>query len=238
MTIADELRQQIITGQLSVGDQVPTEAALCTRYGVSRMTARQALNSLAAGGYLIRRRGKGSFVASGKAERSASLLLGFAEDTRNRGLEPVTRVLHHALREADREARHLLDLPAGAQVLVIDRLRSVSGEPVGINHILLLPRWSDAFSQQDFTGSFYGIIQTVLDDHATVADQRVEAVEANAEQSDLLGITPGAPLLRIVRITYLQKHGLIGLTRTFYRGDRYFLSLRVNRESFSSGSPG
>jgi GntR family transcriptional regulator len=236
MTIADDLRQQIISGQLSIGDQVATEAALCSRYSVSRMTARQAVNSLVTGGYLTRRRGKGTFVTSDKAERSASHLLGFAEDTRNRGLEPVTRVLHQGLRSADREARQLLDLPAGTQLLTIDRLRSVNSEPIGINHILLLDRWSDAFGDQDFTGSFYRIIHQVLDDDVRIAQQRVEAVQANAEQAALLGIAPGSALLRIIRVTYLQKHGLIGLTRTFYRGDRYFLSLQVSREAFTSGS--
>lgn len=236
MIIADELRQQIISGQLSVGDQIETEASLCTRYGVSRMTVRQALSSLAAGGYLVSRRGKGTFVASDKAERSASHLLGFAEDTRQRGLEPSTAVLSRGLRIADSEALHLLELPAGTKLLTIDRLRSVNDEPIGINHILLLERWGSAFAEQDFSGSFYQIVQTVLDDDVRLADQRVEAVAANDEQAGLLGVFPGAPLLRIVRVTYLHKHGLIGLTRTFYRGDRYFLSLQVLRESLDLGS--
>lgn len=236
MIIADELRQQIISGQLSVGEQIETEASLCTRYGVSRMTVRQALASLAAGGYVVSRRGKGTFVASDKAERSASHLLGFAEDTRQRGLEPSTVVLSKGLRSADSEARHLLELPAEAQLLSVDRLRSVNGEPIGINHILLLERWSSAFAEQDFSGSFYQIVHKVLDDDVRIANQRVEAVAANEEQASLLGVFPGAPLLRIVRVTYLHKHGLVGLTRTFYRGDRYFLSLQVLREPFPSGS--
>ena len=236
MIIADELRQQIISGQLSVGDQIETEASLCTRYGVSRMTVRQALSSLAAGGYLVSRRGKGTFVASDKAERSASHLLGFAEDTRQRGLEPSTAVLSVGLRRADSEARHLLELPEGTELLTVDRLRSVNGEPIGINHILLLERWSSDFAKQDFSGSFYQIVHNVLDDDVRLADQRVEAVAANDDQAALLGVSTGAPLLRIVRVTYLHKHGLIGLTRTFYRGDRYFLSLQVLRESLHAES--
>lgn len=234
--IADELRQQIISGQLSVGEQVATEAELCARYGVSRMTVRQALASLASGGYLVSRRGKGTFVASNKAERSASHLLGFAEDTRQRGLEPGTTVLSRGMRAADSEARHLLELPMDAELLAIDRLRSVNGEPIGINHILLLERWGSAFAEQDFTGSFYQIVHAVLDDDVRLADQRVEAVGADDDQAGLLEVTPGAPLLRIVRVTYLEKHGLIGLTRTFYRGDRYFLSLQVQREPLNFGA--
>lgn len=234
-TIADDLRSRIVSGDLAVGEQIPTEADLCAIYGVSRMTVRQALSSLSASGYLVGRRGKGTFVASNKAERSASRLLGFEEDTRNRGLDPATRVLSTEWREADSEAQLLLDCPPGTRLLSVERLRTVNGEPIGINHVLLLEQWAGRLVGEDLGGSLYAIIRRVVADEVAMADQRIEAVQATGEQAELLAIEPGAPLLRIVRATYTHDHGLIGLTRTFYRGDRYYLSLTVNRHAFDRG---
>lgn len=236
-TIAEELRKQITDGELVIGDQVPTEAALCQRYGVSRMTVRQALNTLVSSGYLIRRRGKGTFVASSKAERSASQLLGFEEDTRLRGMTPATQVLNVAWSTADNEAVRLLGLREDSRVKQIDRLRTVNGEPIGLNHIVLLEKWALQLGDQDFSSSLYDILVATLKDEIKEAAQRIEAAPATAGQAELLQVDRGAPLLRIVRTTYLQRHGLIGLTRTYYRGDRYFLSLTVSRKTPSHDAP-
>lgn len=237
VTIADDLRRQIITGELAVGDQIPTEAVLCEKHGVSRMTVRQALDSLVLSGHLRRRRGKGTFVNSAKTERSASRLLGFEEDTANRGLTPVTTVLEVTWQEADSEERQYLGLRPGTLVQKIDRLREVNGEPIGINHIVLLEPWSRALAGHDFSRSLYAILRESLVDEVKEAEQRIEAVPADAEQAALLRVEVGAPLLRIVRTTYLERHGLIGLTRTYYRGDRYFLSLKVIRDTPEAGAP-
>ncbi len=237
VTISDELRQRIISGSLSVGDQIPTEAELCDQYGVSRMTVRQALDSLVSSGYLMRLRGKGTFVSSDKAERSASRLLGFEEDTLGRGLTPATRVLSTRWLEANREERQLLGQLPGSRVQRIDRLRTVNDEPVGINHVVLLERWGRALAGEDFSRSLYSILRESLADEVKEAEQRIEAAPADDAQAELLEVAVGAPLLRIVRTTYLERHGLIGLTRTFYRGDRYFLSLKVSRESLNHGAP-
>lgn len=234
-TIAGDLRQEITSGALVVGDQIPTEAELCDHYRVSRMTVRQAIDLLVASGYLKRQRGKGTFVNSDKAERSASRLLGFEEDSLNRGLSPATRVLGSGWHQAGLEEQQLLGLPRTARILQVDRLRTVNDEPIGINHIVLLERWGRNLTDQDFRKSLYAILRDSLADEVKEAEQRIEAVPANNEQADLLQVVPGAPLLRIVRTTYLQRHGLIGLTRTYYRGDRYFLSLTVSRESLNHG---
>lgn len=232
-TIADDLRFRITSGELRVGDRIPSETELCASYAVSRMTVRQALGSLQASGYLIRRRGKGTFVASAKAERSASRLLGFEEDTVSRGLTPGTAVLETDWTELDEEAQLLLGRESTERAFTVRRLRTVNGEPIGLNRIVLLKEWAEQLKDADFSGSLYRIVATGLHDEVIVADQRIEATAATADQARLLGIRPGAPLLRITRTTHTALHGVIGLTRTHYRGDRYYLSLTVSR-----GEPG
>ncbi len=228
-TIADDLRYRITSGQLQIGNRLPSETELCGTYGVSRMTVRQALGSLQASGHLIKRRGKGTFVASTKAERSASRLLGFEEDTTNRGLTAGTRVLEKGWSELDSEAQLLLERTGPDRAYTVERLRTVDGEPIGINRVILLEKWADRLAEADFSGSLYGIIHRRLDDEVIHADQRIEAAAASADQAELLDVEPSAPLLRITRVTHTARHGIIGLTRTLYRGDRYYLSLTVSR---------
>lgn len=236
VTIAEELRKQITDGDLAIGDQVPTEAVLCQHYGVSRMTVRQALDTLVSSGYLVRRRGKGTFVVSDKAERSASQLLGFEEDTKLRGMTPATRVLKVGWAQAGKEELQLLGLKQGARIKQVDRLRTVNGEPIGLNHIVLLEKWAQLLGEEEFGGSLYDLLATALRDQIKEAEQRIEATPATQQQADLLQVQVGAPLLRIVRTTYLERNGLIGLTRTYYRGDRYFLSLKVSRKTLGPGA--
>lgn len=227
--IADDLRNRIVSGQLAIGDQIPSESELCQTYEVSRMTVRQAVGSLQASGYLMTRRGKGTYVVSAKAERSASRLLGFGEDTVSRGLQPGTKVLNSNWTTLDREAQQLLGRPQPESAYSVERLRTVNGEPVGINQVILLEKWARRLEGADFAGSLYRIISTGLEDEVMYADQRIEAVAAGEEAARLLHLDAGAPLLRITRTTHTAQHGVIGLTRTHYRGDRYYLSLTVSR---------
>ena len=135
-TIAADLRERITGGRLRVGERLPSETELCRDYGVSRMTVRQALSSLQASGLLLRRQGKGTFVASTKGERSASRLLGFEEDTISRGLTPGSTVLASGWGELDAEAQLLLDRSGPEPAFLVDRLRTVNDEPIGINRII------------------------------------------------------------------------------------------------------
>lgn len=91
--IEQDIRGQIESGALRMGDQIPTEQELSARYGVARMTVRQGLSRLVAEGLLQRRRGIGTFVAIPKLEREGHRLLGFEEDARAHGITPATVVL-------------------------------------------------------------------------------------------------------------------------------------------------
>src|SRR3954447_8155412 len=91
LEIERSLREQIAAAR--PGDPLPSDADLCARFGVSRMTARQAVQALAAEGLLLRRPGHGTFVAERPFHRRMGRLLSFSAEMRGRGLEPSSRVL-------------------------------------------------------------------------------------------------------------------------------------------------
>ncbi len=227
--IQADLRRQIADGRLALGARLPPEAAMCQRYGVSRMTVRHAVDGLVTAGLLTRRRGVGTFVTRTKTERVASRLLGFREDALAHGLSPATEVLTRVAEPLGAEDGAVLDMPPATRALRITRRRSADGEPIGLNTVVLVPPFAASLQDQDFGGSLYETVAEVVGVEVAGADQDVEAVSAEAHVARLLAVPPGAPLLRVTRATFLADGRTLGLTRTLYRGDRYFLSLRLDR---------
>ncbi|MEX2500816.1 MAG: GntR family transcriptional regulator [Trueperaceae bacterium] len=228
--IERDLRQAIASGDLPLGSRVPSEDALCRSYDVSRMTARQALSRLADAGLLIRRQGIGTFVAQTKVARVAGRLLGFHEDAVAHGLDPSTQVLQRREEPAGPGDAALLECDPEATVLRVDRLRFHGDLPIGRNQVVVAPALVATFADLDFAGSFYQGAERRLGIEIEDAETTVEAVATEPDVAELLNVRPGDPLLRTTRVTRLTGGRLLGLTRTLYRGDRYYLSLTIRKD--------
>lgn len=227
--IATDLRERIGNGDWGLGHQVPTEDELCRRYSVSRMTVRHAIDRLVAAGLLVRRQGVGTFVASTKVERVASRLLGFAEDAVAHGLQPATQVLGRGYETAGEEDAELLRVDPEAQVYRVRRLRFTEGEAIGLNTVVVGPAFSAQLEDIDYLSSFYEGVAKAIGVEVSHADQTIEAALPDPKTASLLGLHGEAAMLRVTRVTYLADGRLVGLTRTLYRGDRYYLSLSIRR---------
>lgn len=227
--IEADIRRQIGDGTLGLGSRLPAEQDLAEHYGVARMTVRQALGRLSAAGLVERRHGVGTFIASTKTERVSSRLLGFREDARAHGQVPSTRVLARDYQPLSAADATLLGVEAGTRALHVTRLRFIDGEAIGHNVVVILPPFAQQLEDIDWTASFYTGAAERVGFEVSEVDQTIESVNADVATADLLALPPGAALLRVVRVTYLSSGGRLGLTRSLYRGDRYFLSLRLHR---------
>lgn len=227
--IEADLRRQIGEGTLALGSRLPAEQDLAQRYGVARMTVRQALGRLSAAGIVERRHGVGTFIVSTKSERVTSRLLGFREDAIAHGLEPSTQILTTGYRPLAAADAMLLGATEGVSALHVSRLRSTNDEPIGHNLVIIVPPFAATLEHIDWTASFYAGAAEQIGYEVSEVDQTIESVTADADVADMLSVEPGAALLRVTRVTYLASGGRLGLTRSLYRGDRYFLSLRLHR---------
>ena len=202
------------------GDPLPSESELAARYRVSRMTARQAVQNLAAEGLVQRRRGAGTFVAPRPIHRHEGALMSFTEDMRQRGMKASSRLLQARLRAATTADVHALRLPGAARVVAISRLRLADGVPMAIEHAALPAECAGVLADDLETGSLH---------ESLVARGRVPSVSrswirarlATAVESRLLEIPRRSALLVERRIIYDTDELPLEHTQTAYNADTY-----------------
>lgn len=215
-----ELRSRISTGRWRAGTSLPSEAALSSEFGVSRGTVRQALTSLRDEGLLFGGRGRRPTVRSGAKSQPLSTFLPFAEWARQENLNPGQRTLEAARREASAEACCALELPDGAFVVNILRLRLLDGEAAMLERssfVLDVGRYlADSHAGTESIVEFLGERGIWLES----AHHTVDAIAASTADAQLLGVDIGAPLLRERRTTYDS-----GGRPVEYSDDRYLPTL-------------
>lgn len=228
--IEQALRQSIEAGQLHPGDAV-SERTLCDRYGVSRMTARQALRALREEGLLYAARGRGTFVAEAKLNVQTRQLLGFTEDMKQRGLTASSRVLSFQRRAASSEVAEQLQLTAGQEVFEIVRLRLADQVPMAHETCFLPVQLCPQLKQAEVErGSLYQILEDKYGVSIERADEVLEAALAPRQEARWLELPANAPVLVVQRTVYAEERKPIEVVRSVYRGDRYQAIIQLKRK--------
>ena len=213
------LKNDINAGVYPAGARIPSEQVLCDVYGVSRVTVRKALLDLVQEGMLVRRQGKGTFVAAERLQRDLHQITSFSQACRQTGHQPGARVISLQMQEADGEDVERLGVEAGSQIVCLCRLRLCDGVPVmlEINHF---PPKYEPLLQQDVSGSLYDLL-CQLGAVPTSATHDISLGHATPMVSRQLSTEPGEALLILDELV-LDQHGEpLHLSRQWIRGDRY-----------------
>jgi len=230
--IREHLLQQIRSGILRIGDRIPPEEELAERFGVSRMTARQAVMELVREGWLYRRQGVGTFVTQPSFERQLSRLTTLSEELEARGQQNRlrSRVLSRSILPAARPVAELFGLPPRALLLRMSRVRYLDEAPLALQVIYMPAELVRGLRPRDLErGSVYRVLEDRLRLRIHRAEQRVEAVPAARFHARVLEVPVGSPLLLARRRAYLVTGQLFEVTRTFYRADRYSFQVTLYR---------
>jgi GntR family transcriptional regulator len=218
------LRRQIESGDLHAGDLLPSEIALAGQLGVSRIVVRQALTNLTRDGLLERQRARGTFVAHPR-HRVPVLrdgLRGLTAELAREGLSIRSRVLSQQVVGAAGEPMHELQVPPDTPLLEIRRLRSVQNQPLVIETTYHPFERFPGLLHTDLTDrSIYEILEQDYDAHPVEACDRFVADAASTADAQLLGIQPGAPVLRGKRTAKDKSGQLMEFTLSIYRADQY-----------------
>lgn len=233
--LMDILREKVQQKEWAPGDQIPGEKDLCEHYQVSRTVVRQALREMEFDGVISRQKGKGTFIAPPKiSEGLVQKLTGFYQDMVERGLKPVTKVLHQQVIPANEKIAGFLNIKPGEAVVDIQRLRFVGDEPIQMVTTYIPYKMCPSLADVDLTNrSLYEYLQTECGIFIARGKRYIEAVLANESEAELLGIEHGAPLLMLDSISFLEDGMAIEYYHALHRGDRsrFEVELLRSRES-------
>lgn len=234
--IKDTLRARILDGTYAPHSQMPSEHALCAMFEVSRITVRQALGDLQKEGLVFRLHGKGTFVAKPKAFQNVTSLQGFAEAMSSMGYEIVNRLLAFRIVKASRHVAQKLDLPEGANVTEIHRVRLLNREPVSLELTWVPERLGKRLAGADLASrDIFLILENDCGVPLGHADVSIDAMLADDEIAHALRVQEGSPVLRIERTTHDTHGAPIDYEYLYFRGDAFQYRLRVDREKASKG---
>lgn len=199
------------------GDRLPPERELAGRLRVSRMTLRQALDSLERRSIVARRVGRegGTFVAEPKLELAG--LTALSDQLRGLGLAAGARVLSACEREPTTEETVTL---GDGSVYAIERVRFADGEPVALESTVFPADAFPGLLDEPLDGSLYALLRARYKDTPVRAVERLEPALARPDEADALGIPAGAAVLLVERRAYGGSGRALELSRDVFRGDR------------------
>jgi GntR family transcriptional regulator len=224
------LRDEIINGGYANGAILPSELELTHAYGVSRVTAKRALNELAADGLVSRERGRGTVVRYEAATAPVqSSVEGLLENLLQMGLKTSVRLISFDYIPASERVARALGCDAGEEVQRAVRVRSLEGEPFSHLTTHVPAAIGHSYSRGDLASlPLLGLLERcgVI---VSSARQTLTAALADARIAPLLDVQVGAPLLRISRTVHDQDGGAVEHITGLYRPDRYQYQMTLNR---------
>lgn len=219
---------ELIAG-LPPGAPIPTERELAESFSTSRTTVRQAVAELVVDGRLERTQGRGTFVAQPKLMHVRQLT-SFTQDLQEQGRTPESVVLRVSREAASGPVCEHLELPAGAPVHRVERLRKADGEPIAheIAHLPgPLPRLR---AELDRRGSLYQTLREAYGIELAAVEDVVETALADPVDASLLGVDTGLPMLLVHRTARDPAGRIVEWTRSLFRGDRFRFVSRSTRD--------
>lgn len=226
------LKSKIDNGDWPAGSQLPGEPELCNLYGISRTVVRQALGEMEQQNLIVRRKGKGTFVAEPKVSESlAQKLTGFYSDMVERGYRVATEVLHQRLTPATDKIAEYLQIEPGTPLIDIRRLRFVNEEPIQLVTSYLPYAMCPQLLEVDLAHrSLYDVLENDCGLWIARGRRFIEAVAANESEARLLQIESGAPLILLDSVSFLEDGRPVEYYHAVHRGDRSRFEVDLVRE--------
>jgi GntR family transcriptional regulator len=217
------ITQSLQSGEWKPGELIPSEVELAARFKVSQGTVRKAIDELAAENLVVRRQGKGTFVATHHEERAQFRFLRLMPDTG----EPhyaESRFLEVKRLRAPAEIARLLDLKSGDSVVFVKRVQSFDGVPTIVEELWLpglIFKGLTAERLNEYKGPMYGLFEMEFGTRMIRATERIRAIAADEIIAELLNATAGTPLLSVERVSYTYGDKPVEVRRGLYLTDRH-----------------
>jgi len=212
------ITRSLQSGEWKPGELIPSEVELANRFKVSQGTVRKAIDELAAENLVVRRQGKGTFVATHHEERAQFRFLRLMPDAG----EPHyadNKILEVKRLRAPAEVARLLDIKSGDSVVFIKRVQSFDGEPTIVEELWLPGAIFKGLTAErliEYKGPMYGLFETEFGTRMIRATERIRAVGADEAAAELLQIAIDTPLLSVERVSFTYGDKPVEVRRGLY----------------------
>ncbi len=228
------VKRNISAGTLTAGDLLPSETELCKAFDISRSTVRQAIGALESEGLVVRKQGRGTFVAEPKMHRKTDTVYSFTSEISAMGLTPSSTLLEFDIVEPSPEIIAVLELGSpDTPIYRFSRIRNVDGEPLILETSYypqyIYPRLTRELLQ---THSFYSLLYEVGIVPFSAVDT-YSAVTLSGREAKLLGCNAGDPAFSAQRRTRTESGMTYEFTHSIIRADRVSLDVALTRDGVS-----
>ena len=213
------LKNDVVAGVYPAGGRIPSEQVLCDTYGVSRVTVRKAMLDLVQEGLLVRRQGKGTFVADARLQRDLQHVTSFSDACAVTGRSASTRVIELKREMARPEDVERLHVAETAEVIELCRLRLCDDEPVMLEYNRF-PASYAFLEREALTGSLYDLLRS----HGLIPSRAIHDISlghATPAVSRQLATASGEALLLLDETVFDQQDQPLHTSRQWIRGDRF-----------------
>jgi GntR family transcriptional regulator len=219
------IMQGLASSEWRPGEAIPSEVELAMRFNVSQGTVRKAIDEMAAENLVVRKQGKGTYVASHNDPRA---FFRFLRVVPNEGgvAVPHSVPLECWRAKAGQEAARILNIALGAPITIVRRALKFDGKPVVLDEIYLPGEMFQGLSLdvlREYQGSLYSLFESRFGVRMIRAEERIRAVAADRSSAEQLAVEEGSPLLSVERVTYTYddrpvewRRGLYATTGHYY----------------------
>jgi GntR family transcriptional regulator len=217
------ITQSLQSGEWKPGELIPSEIELANRFKVSQGTVRKAIDELAAENLVVRRQGKGTFVATHHEVRAQFRFLRLMPDA-GEPHHPDNKIIEVKRLRAPAEVARLLEVKSGDPVVFIKRVQSFDGVPTILEELWLpgtLFKGLTAERLIEYKGPMYGLFETEFGTRMIRATEKLRAVVADGNIADLLSVADGTPLLSVERVSFTYGDKPVEVRRGLYLTNKH-----------------
>lgn len=217
--VKNDIIKKINDGYYKAGDKIPSERLLSEVYGVSRMTARQAVNALVQEGIVYRETGKGTFVST--KQFSQKNVKSFTQTLMEQGYEPSTEILEFAKVHSLREISSALGLDYNTHFYKIKRLRYGNGVPIALETVYLPIEKCVGLKEEDIGQSLYELLESRYGFVVGRVSYDIEACISSRVMMNLFQVQKAVALLKIKGISFTLEGDMLCYEESYYRSELY-----------------
>ena len=227
-SISQDIIRLIRSGKLSPGMRIPSENQIIAKYGVSNTTARKALQELNSGRWVVKIKGKGTFVHGTGVVRSVDRILSFTRNMTEAGFKPSTKILHQGVLRKGYSAlvngrRYSMEGP----VFKIHRLRFADSIPMMLEVRYISLALCPGIEKIGLTESLYDLYRNKYGHELTEIHQMLSTYMIEPEAATFFDLHGPVPGFLVDGVTFCGREIILEMEKSIYRGDRYTFAVRA-----------